>query len=628
MHDHILHAAHDPGLVVLSVAMAMFASYAALDLAERIHGARRAAAWAWTGMAALAMGGGIWSMHFIAMLAFRLPVSVAYGGFLTALSFGAAVVMTGVALAVIVRGPARSVRLFGGGALMGSGVGTMHYVGMAAMEVPASLRYEPGPFAASLLIAVVAATAALYIAMNRPTAWRKVGAAVVMGFAIAGMHFTGMAAAVFEVRPDSVAFPTGAVIDQEALAGVVAVTSAAILLVGLVSASVDRRFSALTAREAEALRRSEQRFRALIEQGSDLILVMDADLAITYAAASARKVIGMGGRDLPGRSLLDLAMPGDRAALVGRLRPLVAEMAQEATGEVRIAGADGTTRDFEYVARDLRADEAVGGLVLALHDITERKRAAAEMQAAMEVAREANRVKTEFLASMSHELRTPLHQILGYAEIMMQQGYGPLDDPRYVEDAVAVHDGATRLLVTLNSILEYTRIEARQVTLRPEPTDLARMLESLVSRVRPQAAKGRVELVLEEGGAYALRVDERKLRLALGHLLDNAVRFTPAGGRVAIRAMLDDGIPLIRVVDTGIGIAPEMLEKVRKPFVQSDATLTRKYEGAGLGLAIAAGLVDLHGGRLEIESTVGQGTVATVRLTTDALIPKNVPAGA
>jgi NO-binding membrane sensor protein with MHYT domain len=203
-----LAATYDLPLVVLSYLISVFGAYTALQLAVAIPAATGRALWGWLFGAAAAMGGGaIWSMHFIAMLAYRMPMQVSYDASLTLGSLAAAIAVTGIGLYVVGRGQGSVIRLVGGGLFTGLGVAAMHYTGMAAMVMPATISYRPSLFALSLVIAVVASIAALWLAFNLRGNWQMFGSAFVMGAAVCGMHYTGMAAAIITPGKEPAAAP-------------------------------------------------------------------------------------------------------------------------------------------------------------------------------------------------------------------------------------------------------------------------------------------------------------------------------------------------------------------------------------------------------------------------------------
>jgi NO-binding membrane sensor protein with MHYT domain/nitrogen-specific signal transduction histidine kinase len=266
----------DLSLVILSVVIAAAASYTALDLAGRILASRERARLGWLILAAVAMGGGIWSMHFVAMLAFVMPMPVTYDIGLTVLSLVVAIAVTGMGFFAVSRegGTWRGIAI--GGLLMGTGICAMHYIGMAAMRMQAALDYDPLLVGVSFLIAAGASVVALRLALASMSVAQRVGGAAVMGVAIAGMHYTGMAAATFTMggtftmaagamREGGTAAAGLSSLPQINLAIAVAVVTFLVLFSAVVSSIVDRRLAASAAREAQSLRDSEERLRKLYD---------------------------------------------------------------------------------------------------------------------------------------------------------------------------------------------------------------------------------------------------------------------------------------------------------------------------------------------------------------------------
>jgi two-component system cell cycle sensor histidine kinase PleC len=229
-------------------------------------------------------------------------------------------------------------------------------------------------------------------------------------------------------------------------------------------------------------------------------------------------------------------------------------------------------------------------------------------------AETANRTKSEFLANISHELRTPLNAIIGFSEIMETGMFGPLGSAKYVEYCQDIHQSGTYLLGVINDILDMSRIEAGRMQIHPEDVVLDGLIEESVRIVSTMAATQQIEVIAETDKNLKLRGDRRALTQIMLNLLSNAVKFTPAGGRIRVRARTSGDAIVFSVADTGIGIPREALSKLGRPFEQVSNQFTKNHRGSGLGLAIARSQVTLHGGAMRIRSTEGKGTVVSVRL--------------
>jgi signal transduction histidine kinase len=231
-------------------------------------------------------------------------------------------------------------------------------------------------------------------------------------------------------------------------------------------------------------------------------------------------------------------------------------------------------------------------------------------------AEEANRSKSAFLANMSHELRTPLNAILGFSEVILAETFGKIGSARYEEYLEDIRGSARHLLDLINDLLDLSRIEAGAVKLNEAWFPVADALEKSAGMFRENCAAGGLELSVEsEGAGRIILADGRALRQILINLLSNAVRHTPAGGRIVVGARpAAEGALDIFVADTGVGIPAGDLERVLQPFEQVASDQTLPQEGTGLGLSIVKQLVDLHGGALKLESEVGKGTTVTFTL--------------
>jgi two-component system, cell cycle sensor histidine kinase PleC len=258
----------------------------------------------------------------------------------------------------------------------------------------------------------------------------------------------------------------------------------------------------------------------------------------------------------------------------------------------RVDGFEQSRRQLEIQARQLRE--------LAESYNEEKIRAEA-----------ANQAKSEFLANVSHELRTPLNAIIGFSEMMRDGVLGPIGNPKYESYVRDINASGRYLLEMINDILDMSKIEAGRMTLSPEWVTLSSIFQECLTFVQPSAMEGKVELILGGAANVGIYADKRALKQVLINLLANAVKFTPPGGRVALRAYRYRGSVRVAIVDTGVGIAKHDLGRLGRPFEQVSNQLTKGHKGTGLGLAISRSLIEMHGGRLDIKSRVGEGTTVT-----------------
>ncbi|NJO12271.1 MAG: HAMP domain-containing histidine kinase [Gammaproteobacteria bacterium] len=249
----------------------------------------------------------------------------------------------------------------------------------------------------------------------------------------------------------------------------------------------------------------------------------------------------------------------------------------------------------------------------------EQAEAAAKVaQEARDKAEAANRAKSDFLANMSHELRTPLNAIIGFSDIIKEQMLGPVGNERYVEYIRDINNSANHLLSVINDILDLSKIEFGNVPLIEENVDLDAVLQACLTshrRTRPDNGGHHRSTTSRLAAMPVLWAEQRRIKQILINLLSNAVKFTPNGGMIAIdlRRERDDGLAII-VADTGIGIRREDFDVIMAPFGQADTGLNRKFEGTGLGLPLTKAFIEMHGGRLLLDSELGQGTTVTVVL--------------
>lgn len=246
-------------------------------------------------------------------------------------------------------------------------------------------------------------------------------------------------------------------------------------------------------------------------------------------------------------------------------------------------------------------------------DALELHRALAETEAAREEAMLASRSKGEFLAFMSHELRTPLNAIIGFSEMLESEAFGPLGDPHYRDYAGVIRQAGGHLLEVITSILDLSRIEAGKMTLSPDPLTLVEEADAVITLMLGQARQKEQSLVMDASlhALPVLQADRSAFRQILLNLISNAIKFTPADGRIVVSgAIAADGLR-VSVSDDGPGIAPADLVRLGEAFYQAGPKSERRG-GTGLGLAISRRLMGLHGGRLVVDSELGKGTTATM----------------
>ena len=357
-----------------------------------------------------------------------------------------------------------------------------------------------------------------------------------------------------------------------------------------------------------ALRHSEARFRALVQRSSDVVVVADAGDQLTYVSPAIHSLLGVAPEAALGAPLLSLVHADDQAA--GRAFLDAAHHGEPpAQVQLRLRHADGHDIHVEGVPTALYDDPAVSGLVLNLRDATERMRAQAVLVQAKQQAEEVAALKSSFLANMSHEIRTPLTAILGFADVLGEE----VTDETQSEFVGLIARSGRRLMDTLNSVLDLTRLDAvggQGVATTVDAADLAR---ETVEMFGPAAAEAGLAIRVSAPPSLGVLADEASLGRVLHNLVGNAIKFTDEGEvSLEVREAGEQAALVVR--DTGIGIDPAFLPRVFGEFEQESTGHGRRYEGVGLGLALARQMVERMGGTISVESTKGVGTAFTVLL--------------
>jgi signal transduction histidine kinase len=261
-----------------------------------------------------------------------------------------------------------------------------------------------------------------------------------------------------------------------------------------------------------------------------------------------------------------------------------------------------------------------GGAVISVYsDITEMRAFERQIVQASSQSELANRAKSEFLANMSHELRTPLNAIIGFSEIISNQIFGPVKNPRYLEYMTDIHSSSLHLLAIINDVLDMSKIEAGRLELTPEPLSAQQAIGEALRMMQENARERDIALTPEfPVEEVVILADPRAIKQIFINLLSNAVKFSHPGSEVRIRLSVDHSrMAVMEVADAGIGMSEEELERALQPFGQAKSVITREYGGTGLGLPITKGLVEAHGGRLTLTSRPGHGTTVCVTFPTE-----------
>ena len=599
----MLYKTYTLDLVVLSVLIATIGAYVAVEIAQRVRAAERGRRLFWISGGALAMGLGIWSMHFVGMLALHLPVLVWYDAILLFLSFVAAVIGCGIAFVIFNRATVGSGLLVLASIFMGFAIAGMHYIAMAGMRMSSHVIYDPTIVAASVGVAIIGSFLALALIRNliatssEPHAWlKKAGASLVMGFAVAGMHYTGMAAALFAPGPAGWRPTDHVVLGTYALGLVVAATSIALLGIALVATQFER--WTLTTRG---------RFENLLELSPQVVWFAGPDGQITYFNPYWYEYTGLSEKRALGDGWISAIHPDDRERVVESWQGAVNE-GSDYEVELRLRGRDDKYCWFLARSRPARDESGKVDAWLGIAvDIEERKKAEEEAWAA-------SQAKSEFLASMSHELRTPLNAIGGYAELLAMGIRGPLNADQ-AQDIARIRRSQQHLLTLIQDVLNFAKVDAGQAEYHITAVPVDEALRDTESMIAPQIlAKGLHYNYKGVGKTEAVLADPEKMQQIVLNLLTNAVKFTEPGGTITLSSELSGKCIEIRVADTGPGISPEKLSRIFDPFVQAERRLNQPVQGVGLGLAISQDLARAMDGGVTVESVVGEGSTFTLSL--------------
>ncbi len=591
---------YDPMWVVASVLIAWVSSVCAMEMSRRLSdvASRRL----WLPLIALVMGTGIWAMHFVGMLAFKLDCGVDYQPWVTGLSM-----LPGMAAAVVALNDqrrshrSRSATSFVVPAvILGCGIGVMHYAGMAAMVFDGTVRYEAVLFVCSVLLAVVFAFVALRL--NHALSARRtlkypfvvsLASGTTLAMAITAMHYIAMEAAYFlPLSPGANGSLSQGAASTDVVAAWVVWISLGLIFVCLLLTYISTRFAAARQRIDAILAASTQGFVQLDSQGR----ITDCNAAMAQLWGQPREaLIGQHFRQLFTQHNAAFAPGATEAVLMrpelGRLPCLVTfNEVRNDNGQVIYA--------FAWLA-----------------DISSRWRAEELLTLAKQQAESAARMKSDFLSNMSHEIRTPMNAIMGMTHLVQKT---PLN-PKQRDYLQKIEGASQHLLGIINDILDISKIEAGKMVIEQVAFQLEDLLTRVTDLVGDKARdKGlRLEVVVATNVPRKLRGDVLRLSQVLVNYANNAVKFT-AAGQVLIRVDLAEGVTphsqagefitlKFSVRDTGVGLSQEAQDHLFQSFQQADSSTTRRFGGTGLGLAISKQLARLMQGDVGVHSSPGQG---------------------
>ncbi len=615
----MLTISYNPFIVGLSILIASVASYVALDLAGRVIASSRRSRGLWILASASAMGIGIWSMHFIGMLALQISVPVAYDVPLLALSIVIAIAGSAVTFFMSARKRLSSTELMIASLFMGPAIAGMHYTGMAAVRMPAAISYNRGWVLLSVVIAVLVSYVALQLAVrlrgneSARGKWLRVGSAAVMGSAVYGMHYTGMLAARFTAASGhAVQSSMWSVLGNYPLAAAVTITTFMVLGIAVFGAIADRRIKARVA-EAGELRRTLDLLNAVIEHSPEAIITTDLDLRISNWNPAASTLLGWKPEEIIGQAYDVLNYDGGvecrelkDAALHDGRTPRLSTMHRR---------KDGSSVDVSVSLAMLRnAGGEPHGFVFLVTDETTRKRID-------ERIRQSQKMEAigQLAGGIAHDFNNLLTAIISYTGFLLD-GFSKDDHRR--EDVVQIEKAAQRAGALTTQLLAFSR---QQMT---QPQEFA--VHDLVEEMHPMLCRLLPANIIVDTRLFdpagLVRADRSQIEQVLLNLVVNARDAMPNGGRLTIEAteaLLDESFRQVRegeasagsyvslaVRDTGTGITPDVQARMFEPFFTTKPAGT----GTGLGLASVYGIVRQSDGCISVTSEVNHGTTFEVFL--------------
>jgi PAS domain S-box-containing protein len=599
-----LIGSYNYALVALSVLIAMFASYAALDLAGRVTAAGGWTRAVWLLGGAGAMGTGVWSMHYIGMLAFILPIPVAYHWPTVLLSLFAAILASVVGLGVVSRQKMGWFRALAGSVLMGGGIASMHYIGMAAMRLPAICQFSPFLVVLSVVFAVLISLAALWITFHfrdekTGIGWEKLAGAVVMGVAIPVMHYTGMAAASFTAPGMPTDLSHAVSISTLGTAGIAAATFI-VLGLALLTSWMDRRFAAQTLElQEEKLQQSESYLaeaQRLTHTGSWVWRV--AGREALHLSEEWYRIHGFDSeKGMPAwEERLQRVHPEDRAKWRGAIDRAIDKKGDYEV-EFRILLPDGTVKYIHTVGHPvLNASGDLVQFVGSSMDISASKRAEEALRQAQADLARVNRVTTmgELTASLAHELNQPIAAAVTNANTCLR--WLTRDHPD-VEEARAAAMRIVKDGTRAADIISRIRLLFKKGTPQREPEDVNEVIREMIVLLGGETTRYSISVRTDLAADLPQVMGDRvQLQQVLMNLMINgidAMKDVDGTRELAIKSQRGENEEVVlSVTDSGVGLPPHQADQIFNAF------FTTKPHGTGMGLRISRSIIESHGGRL------------------------------
>lgn len=591
-------------LVLLSCAVAILSAYSSLNMLgyANLYTGRPAQKW-WRMGSAIAMGIGIWTMHFIGMLAMRSPFPLSYRVMPTLLSLLLAICASFFSM-LLVRRSSLSIHSFlAAGMLMGCGIAAMHYVGMAAIDSPYVVQYRLLPFACSILIAIGISYLALYVtirmqthasAINTPY-WKLCGA-VLLGVAVTSMHYTGMYATHFLSSDSALVHSAHSrhfvpelfalTLAPGMLSILISIAVAILVILLLIGAYIDRMLAIETAQLTTV------QFKALFNNNPDMILAFDEKGQLKNVNSSVLESTGYSASEL-------LYCPGIAYRIFRSLysEPQWAELMRSEEPhqqETSVLHKDGTVVELSVTTIPMKVRERIVGVTAIARNITDRKRDE-------ELLRRSDKLNIagHLAAGVAHEIRNPLTAIKGFVQLSQDN---------------RLHTDFREIILTeidqIERIITEFLLLAKPQTSTYHRTALQPLLEHVLTLVQAQANLSNIAVTAEYGVDLPdIYADANKLKQVFVNLLKNAVESMLQGGTIHIQAdVRADRNVTVRIEDEGVGISEELRRKLGEPFYST------KEKGTGLGLMVSFQIISEHRGQIEFQQASGGGTVVEVTL--------------